>query len=81
MRSRYPEQDTVEPSQKRYCMNPTLFQGLGLDNLLTEQYVPKIKAILEYMQKNATSGNMIQSNLELTKLEAFPAHALSTMEL
>ena len=55
---------------KKVLYGPSSFQGLGLDNLLTEQYVTKIKAILDYMQKNATSGNMIQSNLEITKLEA-----------
>ena len=55
---------------KKVLYGPKSLQGLGLENLLTEQYVPKVKAIIDFMYKNATSGNIVKNNIEVVKLEA-----------
>ncbi len=55
---------------KKVLYGPREFQGLGLENLYLEQYIPKVKAIVDFAYKDATSKEIVLSNLEVTKLEA-----------
>ena len=56
---------------KKVLYGPREFQGLGLENLYLEQYVPKVKALVDYVyNKDATSKEIALSNLEVTKFEA-----------